>query len=111
MGPKTKIRAKVSEATSKRNVERRANNRRAAWNRIGSLFKLPKELLEEGESSGLNPYRILKDKTVTREQARSFVQFGSSPEQSCEYDQGDHAIDRELLSCMEHDDIELDFFN
>jgi hypothetical protein len=113
MGRKAKLEAKVREATSKRKEERHANNRRAAWNRVGSRFGLSKQLIDGGKKSGLNPYRIFSDKSVTREQAQAFIQFGRcSAAQSYEYDWGDYAFDQEIARFeQDDDDTDFDFLN
>lgn len=110
MGRKAKLQAKVREATWKRKEERRANNQRAAWNRVGAKFGLSKQLIDEGKKSGLNPFRILKDKSATPAQAQAYIQFGRSPGQLRESDWGDYAIDQEITrSEQDEDDSDFDF--
>lgn len=38
MNIKNKLQAKISEATPKREEDRQADNRRAAWNSVGAKF-------------------------------------------------------------------------
>ncbi len=110
MGRKAKLQAKVREATAKRKEERRANSQRAAWNRVGTKFGLSKQLIHEGKKSGLNPFRILKDKSVTPAQAQAYILFGQYDCPSSEYDWGDYAVDQEIARLeQDEDDSAFDF--
>lgn len=110
MGKKAKLQAKVREATRKREEERRANNQRAAWNRVGTKFGLSKQLIDEGKKSGLNPFRILKDKSATPAQAQAYIQFRQYNCQPGEYDWGDYEVDQEIARLeQDEDDSSFEF--
>ena len=101
---KSTLQFKIWQATLKRKQERQANNRRAAWNRVGRQFRLSKEELDHAKKSGLNPYRLLRDESVTTESARAYIQGGHMPGE-LQYDWADHAIDMEIARLEQLDNI------
>jgi hypothetical protein len=102
---KSKLQVKIWQATLKRKQERQANNRRAAWNRVGRRFRLSKEELDQAKKTGLNPYRLLRDQSVTTESARAYIQYGGMLSER-QYDSlADHAIDLEIARLEKLDDI------
>lgn len=89
----------------KRKHERQSNNRRAAWNRIGKRFRLPKEDLDEAKKTDLNPYRLLRDASVTAEAARAYIHYGRMPGELEPRSWADYAIDMEIARFEQFGDI------
>jgi hypothetical protein len=101
---KSKLQFKIWQATLKRKQERLDNNRRAAWNRVGKRFRLSKEELDSAKKSGLNPYRLLRDESVTTESARAYIQYGNM--QRPRYDSwADYSVEMEIARLEHLDDI------
>lgn len=102
---KSKLQFKIWQATLKRKQERQANNRRAAWNRVGKKFKLSRGDLDQAKKTDLNPYRLLRDKSVTAESAQAYIQYGRFPGE-LQYDSwADYAIDLEIARLEQMDNI------
>ncbi len=78
---KSKLQQKIWRATKNRNQEQRDNNRRAAWNRVGLRFALSKDKLEKAKTSGLNPYRLLRNTGITADSAKAYIEFGHQLEE------------------------------
>lgn len=70
---KSKFLLKVQQATQKRKWERQANNRRAAWNRIGNRFGLSKEDLDEANNVDLGPHPLLRERSLTKESVKAYI--------------------------------------
>ena len=81
---------------TKRYFERRANNLRAAWNRVGQAFGLRKEELDQAKRLELSPHRILRHKNeYTADSVRMYIQRGGAMPR--EYDSmADYLVDREI---------------
>ena len=89
----------------KRKQERQSNSRHAAWNRVGKRFRLSKEDVDHAKKIDLNPYRLLRDESVTAESARAYIHYGRMPGE-LQYDSwADYAIDMEIARFEQFDDI------
>ena len=57
------------------------------------------------EKTGLNPYRLLRDESVTLESARAYIQYGRMPRE-LQYDSwADYAIDMEIARLEQFDEL------
>ena len=102
---KSKLKFKIWQATLKRKQERQINNRRAAWNTVGERFRLSKESLDHAKTTDLNPFRLLRDESVTAQTARGYVQYGRMPD-DLQYDLwADYVIDMEIARLEQLDDV------
>lgn len=81
---------------TKRYFEQRANNLRAAWNRVGQAFGLRKEELDQAKRLELSPYRILRCKqSYTADSVRFYIQSGGARPREYE-SMADYLVDREI---------------
>jgi len=92
----SKFQLKVQQATQKREWERQANNRRAAWNRIGNRFGLSKEDLDRAKKVDLSPHSLLRDQSLTTESVKAYIWQGRMPGQRKYESWADFAIDQEI---------------
>src|ERR1700730_1973812 len=107
---KSKLQLKIWQATQKRKWERQANNRRAAWNRIGKRFGLSREEILCAKKADLNPYPVVRNRALTRDAVRSYISHGHMPGER-EYDWADYAIDMEIARAQHSGDESADFFD
>lgn len=94
-----------------RDWERRANNQRAAWNRIGKAFKIASADLAIAKKNGLSPYRILRHMAAyNRDSVIWYIQnLGQEP---LEYESfADYAVDREIARLTEIARLEEEGFS
>jgi len=92
----SKFQLKVQQATQKRKWERQANNRRAAWNRIGTRFGLSKADLDQAKKIDLSPHRVLRDQSLTTESVKAYIWQGRMFGQRQYESWADYSIDREI---------------
>lgn len=98
-GTKTDTMSKLSKQRRERTPrvwERRANSRRAAWNRIGATYKLTKEDIDYAKKCELSPYPILRKNAVyTADSVRAYIWNGGiTPRDYASL--ADYLVDREI---------------
>ncbi len=93
---------------TKRTWERRANNRRAAWNRVGARFNGPKDDLDLAKTCDLNPYPILHHSDAySNESVKSYIHNGGAAPKKYE-NMADYLVDREIDRLAEIAQLEND---
>jgi hypothetical protein len=86
---------------TKRAFERRANNLRAAWNRIAESFNLRKEDLDYAKRCQLNPYKILRHRdSYTAESVRAYI-LNDGLELKKYESMAEYLVDREIYRLTE----------
>jgi hypothetical protein len=91
--------------------ERRANKRRAAWNRVGQKFNVTKDDLDHAKKSEMNPYPILRNSDAhSAESVRIYIRNGGVA--PIEYESvADYLVDREISRLQEIARLEQEGFD
>lgn len=96
---------------TKRTWEQRANNRRAAWNRVGASFNVPKVDLDLAKTFDLNPYPILHHSDAySNESVKSYIHNGGAAPKNYEK-LADYLVDREIDRLTEIAQLEDDGYD
>lgn len=92
----TEMMSKQSRKRTPRYWERRANNQRAAWNRIGAKYGLAREDVDYAKKHELSPYPILrKNASHTPDSVRAYIRNCERTPQQYE-SMADYLVDREI---------------
>lgn len=101
---KSKIQLKIWQSTKKRKQELKANNQRAAWNRIGKRFGLSQELIKEAKRINISPFPILRNESISADSIIFYIQTGNLFEEKSSESLAEYGVALEIARLEKESD-------